>query len=108
MSTTLAGRGTRLAAQIVDGFVGMLPPVVLAIAVPALTRGQDPAAEPGAVVGVLAGLYVLVILVVQLVLLHRHGQTIGKRIMKVKITKVADESNGGFVTNVLRAWWSPR
>ncbi len=38
---------------------------------------------------------------VQIYLLTTAGQTIGKKVMNIKIVKFDDESEGGFVTNVL-------
>jgi len=42
-----------------------------------------------------------VLFVVQMWMLTARGQTIGKRIIGLRIVKVSDMTNGGFVTNVL-------
>ena len=39
--------------------------------------------------------------IVQIALLSRDGQTIGKRLLKIKVVRVDSGRNGGFVSNVL-------
>jgi len=89
----LADRGTRLGAAILDGLVIggpiMLVAIGAAIALPAMQRSGDQAAM-GAVAGlvalvVLAGL--LGVIVLNLVWLHRHGQTIAKRWLGIRIVR---------------------
>lgn len=89
----LAGRGSRLVAQLVDSFVAMA--LAAAFLVPWLltadtaTMAADPAdpdALAGAMLGVLA-IPMLILLAVQLYLLYRDGQTVGKKVAKVRIVK---------------------
>lgn len=92
-----AERLDRLWASLIDR--GILLPLVFgaAIFMPAM---KD---SPGMAFGLIA-ISVLVILAYagyQIYLLTTLGQTIGKRIMGIRIVLVADESNGGFVINVL-------
>ncbi|MEK7389867.1 MAG: RDD family protein [Elusimicrobiota bacterium] len=44
---------------------------------------------------------ILVPLIYQAWLLTTRGQTLGKKVLKIRIVKASDQSNGGFVTNVL-------
>lgn len=86
---TLAGRWERLGAWVVDSLISWVPYLVTVLGerFPAL---------------VILGLLGLVgVFVIQLVFLSIDGQTIGKKVLKVKIVKVSTGKNGGFVTNVL-------
>jgi uncharacterized RDD family membrane protein YckC len=49
----------------------------------------------------------LVLLVVQIWLLTTRGQTLGKRIVGVRIVNVLDDANPGFVRAVLLRWFVP-
>ncbi len=80
----LAGRGSRLVAAIVDGLVYVVPFFILLFFAP-----------------VLGWLYFVAILVFQMYLLSKDGQTIGKKVMDIRIVKVDTGENRGFVTNVL-------
>jgi uncharacterized RDD family membrane protein YckC len=94
-----AGRGARLLAQIIDGLIGIivvLPGCVLLI----MGGGNKSGALSLSGMG-LMGLGVLALLIVQLYLLTTRGQTIGKKLMKVKIVAFDDDSNPGFVKAVL-------
>jgi hypothetical protein len=50
---------------------------------------------------VIGGLLLLALSITQLVLLSNDGQSIGKKILKIKIVKVDTNTNGGFVKNYL-------
>ncbi len=83
---TLASRGTRLAAALVDNAIFM---VIYLVALLALN-------EPAIFIlglGILAAY--------QIYLLTTQGQTIGKMLMKIRIIKCDTHTNGGFVPNVL-------
>lgn len=94
-----AGRGTRLLAQIIDGLTGgimVLPGLAL------MLMGGQGRNNPLALIGVgLIVLAVLALLVIQIYLLTTRGQTIGKKLMSVKIVVFDDDSNPGFVKAVL-------
>ncbi len=78
----LAGRGTRLGAVIVDGLVFMIPGAFAGIGFAALRHAS------GIGVALVAGLIgVVALVIVNLVMLHRSGQTIGKRVLGVKIVR---------------------
>lgn len=88
----LAGRMSRLGAALIDGFLFMIPILFNNLMIAMLKK-------PG--LAVVGGVLFIVILIVQLVLLTKRGQTIGKIAAGVKIVKIATGQNGGFVTNVL-------
>lgn len=92
----LAERGTRLGAVILDSLIFLVPGLFAIIPAMALMRGD--AAETmgiGATIAVSVGvLGMLVVFVIDLVMLHRSGQTIGKRMLNVKIIR-SDGSRAG-------------
>jgi uncharacterized RDD family membrane protein YckC len=99
----LADRGIRLAAALVDGvIVGMVS--MLAIFAMPMLAGNNRAAA-GAVMVLLVGGALLAVLIVNMVLLHRHGQTIAKRLFKIKIVR-SDGSRCG-LRRVIFARWFP-
>ena len=84
----LADRLTRLCAVIIDTVILFLP---------VLTLLDDPDGMSIA----MAIIGWLTIIGFQIYLLSNQGQTIGKFALKIKIVRVSDGRNGGFVTNVL-------
>jgi uncharacterized RDD family membrane protein YckC len=76
----------RLAATLIDGSVGMVLGVVAYFI-------HNPVAFLVALLG---------LVVYQTYLLSTCGQTVGKRVMGLKIVTVYGERNGGFVTNVFK------
>lgn len=97
----LATLGQRLGAVLVE-FLVALPGGIL---VGAGVGMQEQSGEGPGVVGLamlaVGGLYLLGLLVYNLVRLTTHGQSIGKQIVKIKIVKIEDDSNPGFVKAVL-------
>lgn len=114
----LAGRGERLLAQILDNVIG------LACALPGLIMMALAAARAGlgfgttldkltTAAGFGAGLMValaalLALAAVQLWMVVTSGQTIGKRVLGVRIVTFQDETNPGFVKVFCSAPCSPR
>jgi len=91
-SGELAGRGTRLVAHLADGFIFIIPFMFFIFA--ALFMGIHienlEESENGLMGGFLMlflSLIIIAIFVVNLIWLHRNGQTIGKRIMSIKIVR---------------------
>ena len=76
----LADRGSRLGAAIVDGLLA-LPVFGLAV----MARMSGNTMSPG--IALIIMVYCLVLLVVDLVLLHRNAQTIGKKVLGIKIAR---------------------
>ncbi len=90
----LAERGTRLVAVIIDGLIFGLPILAAIAMTPGIFSEPDAAGQPPTLVIVFVSLWALVVLVVNLVLLYRYSQTIGKRVTKIKIVRT-DGSRAG-------------
>lgn len=91
----LASRGSRLLAFLLDGMLGgvaLLPLALLAEGDAALTFGAATLLYPVLLLALFLG---------QMAFLTRDGQTIGKKLAGIRIVKVETDENGGFVTNVL-------
>ena len=90
----LASRWTRLGAKIIDALVWLVPIIFVVI----FYQVND-------ALGAISLLGFLAIPIVQVVLLSKDGQTIGKKVLDIRIVMVTTGDNGGFVPNVLlRAW----
>jgi uncharacterized RDD family membrane protein YckC len=90
----LAGRGARLGAVLLDcliAFVVVLPGLVVGVA------GSEDNDTTKIIAGLLCGVGILVLAIIQIYLLTTRGQTVGKKIVGVKIVKYADSSSPGFV-----------
>ncbi|WP_035058273.1 RDD family protein [Andreprevotia chitinilytica] len=87
----LAGRGTRLAAVILDGLIGgaLVIPAVIVFAISAAAGGGSQlAASAGSIAAFsFTGIALLALTVYNFVLIHRGGQTIGKKILKIRIVR---------------------
>ena len=90
-----ASRGARLAAVLLDAVPIIAIAIATAILLPALGRGGNGAMPPwGMVVLAVAGISVVAFAIYQLVMLHRHGQTFGKKLMGIRIVR-KDGSRAG-------------
>lgn len=89
----LAARGTRITAHVVDGLIalGVYLPVILA----ALAGGEENSGLTGVAL-MISAIGILALVVYQLYLLSRDGQTLGKKAVKVRIVRYDDGSNPGF------------
>lgn len=86
----LASRGTRLGAAVIDGLIGAVPyGLVVVESLPSAVR----------FLGV-AALFALV--GYQLYSVTTRGQTIGKRLLAIRVVVKETGANGGFVVNVLK------
>ena len=90
-----ASRGARLAAVLVDAVPIMAIAIAAAILVPAVGSGGNGAISPmgTAMLALMVGAF-LAYGIYQLVMLHRHGQTFGKKLMGVRIVRT-DGSRAG-------------
>lgn len=101
-----ADRGTRLLAAILDSLIAfgfMLPGFTILMVAGAFAGAAGSEPEPAplfAGLGLL-GVGAIALLVIQVWMLTTRGQTMGKRIMSVRIVKYPDYSNPGFVHAVL-------
>lgn len=86
----LADRGSRLAAKILDGLIGIGGVgIMAAIMIPvALTQGESATKTRFIILVALLGVALtLGVLAWNLTWLYRYGQTIGKRIVRIKIVR---------------------
>lgn len=99
----LAGRWVRLWARLLDGLIiwGIL--IVLAAIQSSLRNTLDnDYVDAVSVAFLVMGLAIVIgYFIWQAVLLSKLGQTIGKRIVHIRIVKRSTNQNGGFITNVL-------
>ncbi|MEA2174122.1 MAG: hypothetical protein QOD00_1714 [Blastocatellia bacterium] len=98
----LATRGSRLGAALLDGVFVVVPMMLGMLLIVVVGQAMAVAHDtvPAAMFAVL-GLIILAVLVVQLYLLSRDGQTIGKKCVGIRIVKAETGENGGFKTNAL-------
>ena len=110
-TSELAERGTRLAAAFIDNAVALIAclPGFLVLGASVLKSAlsgqtgdveQLPPLQLMLGVGLLA-LAGLGLVVVQLWMLSSRGQTIGKRLLNIRIVRFSDHANPGFVRSVL-------
>ena len=90
---TTADLSSRVIAKVID-----LPFTAASLIAASLVPAAVPASESIQLVLILVGAFGMI---VQVVLLSSHGQTIGKRLMGLRIVRADTGRNGGFVTNVL-------
>jgi uncharacterized RDD family membrane protein YckC len=81
-----ASRGQRFGAAFLDGLLGALCTVPLYMYVLAAQGKTTPFAASGPILGI-CGLLGLVVIVINCMLLHRNGQTIGKRALGIKTVR---------------------
>jgi uncharacterized RDD family membrane protein YckC len=109
----LAGRGARLGATLVDmlvGFICVLPGGLMlgSDMLLRLLKGEWPDDfDVGRVAGgfALLGLGLFLVFIVQTWLLTTRGQTVGKRLVGIRIVRYRDGSPAGFVHGVLLRSW---
>jgi len=83
----LAGRGIRLGAVIVDGTLFGLSGVIAAIGIPAAQKSQAGLIVAGLIVtGLIVGL-----IIANILFLYRDGQTIGKKLLSIKVVRTDGE-----------------
>lgn len=103
----LADRLTRLLAVIVDfAIMAGLAAIIgigAAIVLPAVQKGEQgqAAAMIGFTIVILVAL--LALMIVNLVLLHRYGQTIGKRVFKIRVVRL-DGSHCSLLRYIFARW----
>jgi uncharacterized RDD family membrane protein YckC len=99
----LADRGTRLVAAIVDGLIYGALAFCLAIMAPMLAKNSNSGGSAALVL--LFSLGMIVLFVVNCVLIHKYGQTIAKRLFKIKI--VRSDGSRCSLPRVIFARWLP-
>lgn len=94
----LADRLPRLWAALIDRL--LVTPIIVAGSVAVAFRARDNSPAGLAVIAAVVLLF-LGLAGYQIWLLSTAGQTIGKRLLGLRVVQVKDLSNGGFVVNVL-------
>jgi len=90
-----SSRGSRLGAVLLDGVIPGAAAILVAVIVPAFGGGADGGISAGGtlLLGVF-GLGAIAFVAMQLILLHRHGQTIGNKLLGIRIVR-SDGSRAG-------------
>jgi uncharacterized RDD family membrane protein YckC len=90
----IAGRGTRLGAYFVDGLIGMLFMTPAFIVGGTSLLGAMVSNDPEAIIAAMMGTFgVLLVLgslawgIITAILVHRNGQTIGKKLLNIKVVR---------------------
>ena len=99
----LADRGTRLLAAIVDGLIYGVLIGVFAVLGAMFAGSNSSVAVP--IMVVVMGFGVIALLIINCVLLHRNGQTIAKRLFKIKIVRT--DGSPCSLLRVIFARWLP-
>jgi uncharacterized RDD family membrane protein YckC len=98
----LAGRGARLVAVLLDAVIGgILAAILFGLGGAGAMAGAEDGAEPNFTILTIGGILFLVYVIWQLWMLATQGQTLGKKMMNLRIVKTDTGRNGGFVPNVL-------
>lgn len=96
-----SSRGARLGAVLLDTVPIFVLAIVMAIALPATQRaGNGGISTAGTVLLFAMALLILAFAAYQLVMLHRHGQTFGKKLLGIKIVR-----NDGSRAGLGRIFW---
>ena len=95
-----ASRWLRLGAILLDNIIGglLISPGLCVMAVAGVFAQNNPSNTPLALAGVgIFGITVLILMTIQIYLLTTRGQTMGKKLLSIKIVSFDDETNPGFV-----------
>jgi uncharacterized RDD family membrane protein YckC len=105
----LADRGTRLGASFIEGFVFLLAasPMIIAVSAMDSASSTDEAAAPNLALIGLGGVLLLGVAIYQLVMLATRGQSIGKRMLGIRIVTHPDGANPGGVKTILLRGFVP-
>ena len=101
-ANSLAPIKSRIIAHLIDFSIG-----VLALLLASFILSQSPG-NALSILGVFVSVaIVLGVIFYQTVWLSSTGQTLGKRMMQLRVVNFSDGSNPGFVKAVLMRWWLP-
>lgn len=105
----LADRGTRLGASFIEGFVFLLAasPMIIAVSAMDSASSTDEAAAPNLALIGLGGVLLLGVAIYQLVMLATRGQSIGKRMLGIRIVTHPDGDNPGGVKTIIMRGFLP-
>jgi uncharacterized RDD family membrane protein YckC len=97
----LATLGQRLGAVLVEFLIAVPGAILVALGAGMQEQSGDGPGMVGIAMLAVGTVYLLGLLVYNLVRLTTHGQSIGKQVLKIRIVKIEDDSNPGFVKAVL-------
>jgi uncharacterized RDD family membrane protein YckC len=106
----LADRGTRLGAALIEGFIFVIAalPILISTALASTAESASGTpAEPNVPLIILGIVLVLALAIYQLVMLATRGQSIGKRIVGIRIVTHPDGANPGGVKTILMRGFIP-
>ena len=91
-----ASRGRRLGAALLDGVINVVwvAPIILGIMMAGGVRAGIKSAGPMAALMVLGLILLLAMIVINCVLVHRVGQTIGKRMLNIAMVRSSGDRMG--------------
>ena len=91
---TRASRLSRLGAQLLDGLLVGGPLILVAVVTGVMQRPRQSISTGTSVAFALMGVWILGFAIYQLILLHRSGQTLGKKLVGIRIVRT-DGSRAG-------------
>lgn len=93
----------RLAASLLDGVVSLPALIPILIVFAQIEKADGAQGFGSSQIGILAisALWLLGVMVINLILLTKRGQTLGKKWMGIRIARIEDDGNPGFVKAVL-------
>lgn len=97
----LASLGQRLGAALLEGVAALPGAILVGFGVGMMDQQTGEMSSTGSLMMGIGGLYLLAMIIYNLVRLSTHGQSIGKKWMKIRISRIEDDSNPGFVKAVL-------
>ncbi len=100
-SAELASLGQRLAASLLEGLIAMPGMILVGVGMASMDPETAAMTPNGGIMAAVGGIYILVWVIYNLVRLTTHGQTIGKKLMGIRIASMEGDTNPGFVKAVL-------
>lgn len=101
-----SSRLSRLGAVLLDTAIFVVPAVVIAVALPAMGQAPGGLGTGATALMAVAGLAMVAFVIYQLIMLHRYGQTLGKKLVGIRIVR-QDGSRAGLGRLLLLRYFVP-